>query len=95
MKVNVQYLGLAKTYTRKPQDSLILTEGSSLADLLNKLAEKYGKPFTPEIYDPAEQEVKPTFTVMVNGVIMGQLNGINTKLKNDDKIVLMPLMTGG
>jgi molybdopterin converting factor small subunit len=33
--------------------------------------------------------------VTVNGVLMGQLDGMNTKLKNGDHVILMSLMSGG
>ncbi len=95
LKVEVHYLGLVKTYTNKGQDNIELHENSALSDLLEKLANNFGKPFNSEIYEPAKKEVKAMFTVMVNGVIMGQLNGVNTKLKEGDNIIIMPLMTGG
>jgi len=95
MRVKVHYLGLVKSYTRRSQDELDLEDDASLSELLDKLAADFGKPLNPEVYEPAKKEVKPTFTVMVNGIIIGQLNGVNTKLKNGDDIILMPLMTGG
>ena len=39
--------------------------------------------------------MKASFVVMVNGVLMDQLNGINTPLKENDTVILMSLMTGG
>ncbi len=39
--------------------------------------------------------MKPTFVTMVNGVLMDQLQGINTPLKNGDNVIIMALMTGG
>ena len=39
--------------------------------------------------------MKATFVAMVNGVLMDQLQGVNTPLKNGDSIILMSLMTGG
>ena len=66
-----------------------------LSELLSKLAAYFGKQFTQDIYEPGAKDVNPMFTVMVNGVIIGQLNGLDTKLKNGDTIILMPLMTGG
>ncbi len=95
MKVNVHYLGLVKTYTNKSQDDINLKEAAALSDLLEKLAVTFGKPFNPEVYEPAKKEVKPTFMVMVNGVLIDQLNGLGTKLKDGDTIIVMPLMTGG
>jgi len=95
MKVKVQYLGNVKTYTNKGQEDVELENTSTLATLLGKIAQSYGKPFNVEVYDPSKLEVKAMFTVMVNGVIMGQLNGVDTKLKDGDNVIVMPLMTGG
>jgi sulfur-carrier protein len=95
MKVKVHYLGLVKTYTNKGQEDMELGEGAKLSDLLSKLAVNFGKPFNAEIYESSKKEVKAMFTVMVNGVIMGQLDGVETKLKDGDNIIIMPLMTGG
>ena len=95
MKIKIHYLGLVKTYTDKAQDQIVLKESALLSDLLNKLASDFGKQFIADIYEPGGKDVKPMFTVMVNGVIIGQLNGVNTKLKEGDAVILMPLMTGG
>ncbi len=95
MKVKVNYLGLVKTYTNKGQDDIDLAEGAAVADLLGKLTKNFGKPFSAEIYEPAKREVKAMFTIMVNGVIIGQLDGVDTKLKEGDSVIVMPLMTGG
>jgi molybdopterin converting factor small subunit len=59
------------------------------------IAEKHGKPFTQEVYDPTKKEMKQTFVTMVNGVLMDQLQGVNTPLKNGDNVIIMSLMTGG
>ena len=95
MKVKVNYLGLVKTYTNKGQDDIELSEDAVMSDLLGELAAHFGKPFNAEVYDPSKREVKAMFTVMVNGVIIGQLNGVDTKLKEADNVIIMPLMTGG
>ncbi len=95
MNVKVHYLGLVKTYTNKTQEEVIIEEGAPLSQLLEKLASLFGEPFNPEIYDPAKKEVKPTFMILVNSVVIGQLEGLNTKLKEGDIVMVMPLMTGG
>ena len=95
MKVKVHYLGLVKDFTKTSQDEFDLKEASPLSELLYNAAEKYGKPFTQEVYDPTQKEMKPTFVTMVNGVLMDQLQGLNTPLKNGDNVIIMSLMTGG
>ena len=95
MKIKIHYLGLVKTYTNKSQDEIELKEGAPLSELLNKIAVDFGKQFTQDIYEPGMKDAKTMFTVMVNGIVMGQLNGVDTKLKDGDNVILMPLMTGG
>ncbi len=95
MRVKVHYLSLVKSFTKTSQDEFYLKEAAPLSVLLCDVAEKYGKPFTQEVYDPAQNEMKPTFVTMVNGILMDQLQGINTPLKNGDNVIIMSLMTGG
>lgn len=91
----MQYISLVKSFTKTSQDEFDLKENSSLSEALCLVAEKYGKPFTQEVYDPERKEMKSTFVAMVNGVLMDQLDGINTPLKNGDNVILMSLVTGG
>ena len=84
-----------KSYTNTSQDEFTLANGTLLSDLLDKIAKDYGKPFIQEVYDPVKREMKASFVAMVNGVLMDQLNGVNTPLKDRDSVILMSLMTGG
>jgi molybdopterin converting factor small subunit len=95
MRIKVHYISLVKSFTKTSQDEFDLKEGTLLADMLDKIAANYGKPFALEVYDPNKKEMKSTFVAMVNGVLMDQLKGINTPLKDGDSIILMSLMTGG
>ena len=95
MLVKVHYISLVKSYTNKSLEELSFPDGTLLSELLDKIAQAYGKPFTTEVYDPNKKEMKSTFVAMVNGVLMDQLNGMNTPLKDGDNVILMSLMTGG
>ncbi len=95
MQIKVHYISLVKSYTNKSQEEISLNEDATLAKLLDQIAQRYGKQFTQEVYDPTAKEMKSTFVTMVNGVLMDQLKGVNTPLKNGDNVILMSLMTGG
>jgi molybdopterin converting factor small subunit len=95
MQVNVHYISLVKSYTNTSQDEFTLPEKTVLSELLDKIAKDYGKPFTQEVYDPIKKEMKASYVAMVNGVLMGQLQGVNTPLKDRDSVILMSLVTGG
>jgi molybdopterin converting factor small subunit len=95
MKVKVHYISLVKSYTNKSQDEFNFPNNIALSELLDQIAQSYGKQFSQEVYDPAKKEMKATFVAMVNGVLMDQLKGVNTPLKDGDNVILMSLMTGG
>jgi len=95
MQVKVHYISLVKSYTNKSQDDITLTEGATVSELMDKIAQAYDKQFTAEVYDSTKKEMKQTFVAMVNGVLMEQLQGMKTPLKNGDSVILMSLMTGG
>jgi molybdopterin converting factor small subunit len=79
----------------KKEEEFELEEKASLSDLLNKLAGVHGKAFRKEVYEPGLKNVKIGFSVTVNGVLIGQLGGLDTKLGDGDNVILMSLMSGG
>lgn len=95
MKVKVQYLGFIKNLIKRSEDEFELGKGASLSELLNKIAGIYGKPFRKEVYEPGLKDIKMGFVMTVNGILMGQLNGVDTQLNNGDNVILMSLMSGG
>jgi len=95
MWVKVQYLGFIKNLIKRSEDDFELEKGASLSDVLNRIAALYGKPFKKEVYEPGLRNVKMGFVVTVNGILMGQLHGVDTRLNDGDNIILMSLMSGG
>jgi len=95
MKVKVQYLGFIKNLINQSEDEFELEEGASLSELLNRIAGIYGSPFQKEFYEKEMKDVKMGFVVTVNGVLIGQLQGMDTQLSNGDNVILMSLMSGG
>ena len=95
MKVRVHYLGFIRKLINQSEDEFELEEGASLSVVLDKIAGLYGKPFQREFYEPGLKDAKMGFVVTVNGILMGQLYGLDTRLKEGDNIILMSLMSGG
>ena len=95
MKVKVQYLGFIRNLVKTSEDEVELEEGASLSVVLDKIAGLYGRPFKKEFYEPGLKDVKMGFVVTVNGILMGQLHGVDTPLNDGDNIILMSLMSGG
>jgi MoaD family protein len=96
LKVTVEYLGHVRNLTdHKRQEQIEIPENSTIADLLTKLTKKYGDPFKKAIYETGQKDLKPNYIATINGYLLNQLNGTQTKLKNTDHITLMPVVSGG
>lgn len=96
MKVKVEYIGHIREIIQSGrEETLEVYEGASLADLLFMLSERYGEPFKKVVYEPGGTDVKSNFIITVNGYLLNQLNGVETKLKHGDHVILMSVVSGG
>lgn len=96
MKVKVEYLGHIKNIIgSKRQEEIEIEDHASIADLLMLLSKKYGEPFKKAVYEFGGLDVKSNFMATVNGYLLNQLKGVETKLKNGDRVTLMPVVSGG
>jgi MoaD family protein len=96
LKVKIEYLGhIKKMVCDRRVEEVEIKDNAIVADLLTVLSEKYGEPFKKAIYEPKAADVKSNFIVTVNGYLLNQLDGVQTKLKNRDHVVLMPIVSGG
>jgi len=96
LKIKVEFLGHVRNVIGSNREEEIeISEGSSIADLLMMLSEKYGEPFKKAVYEKSGSDVKPNYIITVNGYLLNQLNGVETKLKNGDQVILLPIVSGG
>jgi len=96
LRTKVEYLGHIKNMTdNRREEELEIKEGSIITDLLDALVKRYGEPFRKAIYEPKGKDVKPNYIITVNGYLLNQLNGIETKLKNGDHVTILPIVSGG
>jgi len=96
LKVKVEYLGHIRNIIGSGrQEEVEIEEEASIADLLMALSEKYGQPFKKAVYEKRGTDVKSNYIITVNGYLLNQLSGIETKLQNGDEITLLPIVSGG
>ena len=96
MKVTVDYLGnIKQTLGLKQSEQIEIGEDATVKVLLSLLAEKHGELFIKEVYEPNEFDLKPYHILSINGLLLNQLNGIQTKLKDGDHLIVMPVVSGG
>jgi molybdopterin synthase sulfur carrier subunit len=96
LKVTVDYLGsIRQTLGVKQAEQVDLADNASVSDLLSLLAEKHGESFKKSVYEPKGLDLKPFHILSINGLLLNQLSGVETKLRDGDRVVLMPVVTGG
>jgi len=96
LKIKLEYLGHIKNITsNKREEEIEIKEDATVTDLLTHLSKKYGDPFQKAIYEPKGIDVKSNYIVTVNGYLLNQLKGLETKLKDGDHVALLPIVSGG
>ena len=96
MRVTVEYLGHIKhTLGVEQTETVTVRENGLVSDLLTTLAERHGELFKKDVYEPKGSDLKTNYILSVNGFLLNQLKGLDTPLKEGDRVVLMPVVTGG
>lgn len=96
MKVKVEYIGHIKSMTQdRREEEVEIRDVATITDLLTLLSKKYGEQFKKAVYEPKGADVKPNYIVTINGYLLNQLEGLETKLKNGDHVALLPIVSGG
>jgi molybdopterin converting factor small subunit len=67
--------------------------GATVAELLDDVLQRYPA-FKPHLYD-SKGNLRRYFNIFVNGTHIRDLNGMETALKDDDKVILMASAAGG
>ena len=94
MKIKVGYLGPVTLIVKKREEELEVSSMANIDELLRKLSNLYGKQFENEVLQD-DGNIRTGMAVTVNGKVIGQLDGMRTKLKMGDTIALLPLVLGG
>jgi molybdopterin converting factor small subunit len=96
LNVKVDYLGYIRQALNVQQaESIALNENGTVHDLLVRLADKHGEPFKKAVYDPKDTAMKPEHILAVNSIILNERDNLKTKLKEGDRVSVMPVVTGG
>lgn len=87
----VRFPALMKFYVDNQTEFEV--HGSSVAELIENILVRYPA-LKPHLFD-SNGEFRRHFNIFVNGVHLRELNGMETKLKEKDKVILMASAAGG
>lgn len=94
MQVKVKLFGDLASLAGRPEVSIDLDEGATLAEALVAMDQESGRSVSESLlFD--EQTILPSVAMLVNGnnVLLGE--GLRTPLSDGDRVAVMPLMGGG
>jgi len=89
VKIELLLFGRFREIAGTRQQVLSIREGARLSDLLQQLTERYGSDFGDEL------KRSGWLRILINGREYGLLDGMETLLKDNDKVVLLPPIAGG
>lgn len=71
-----------------------VNSGTTIEQLLEMLALRYGQDFEERVYNTTDG-LNRFVIILVNGIDMRSLNGVETVLEPDTEIQLLPAIAGG
>jgi len=87
----VKFPPLMKFYVENQSEFAV--QGATVAELMDNILHRYPA-LKPHLFD-AKGELRRHFNIFVNGVHVRELDGMQTKLKEEDKVILMASAAGG
>lgn len=87
----VRFPALMKFYV--DNQSEFSARGSTIAELLDDVLARYPV-LKPHLFD-ANGDLRRHFNIFVNGVHLRDLDGLETKLNEEDRVILMASAAGG
>jgi molybdopterin converting factor small subunit len=96
LTIKVLYFGLIREVTDLPEESLKLSVGATVRQLLGRLVERHGEPFREALLGPDGRPL-PNAVVVLDGRDIAHVGGVEAAIERDGqvRIVLMPAFAGG
>ncbi len=94
VEINVRMLGVAKDAAGRDQEAITIPECADVYEALCILIGIHGQPLRDALLDPVTGTPVATL-ILLNGVEIGNLQGLKTPLNHDDELVLLSVTHGG
>ncbi|MEM4404469.1 MAG: ubiquitin-like small modifier protein 1, partial [Nitrososphaerota archaeon] len=91
--MKTRYYAYLREVTGVREEEIALEEGSTVADLVEKLVKRYGEPLRRYILTE-DMELRPNIAVAVNGVKVSE-EPLRKTLREGDTVVILPPISGG
>jgi molybdopterin converting factor small subunit len=93
--VRVRTIGLLKSLISRGELDLELPAGGTVQDVLDAMAQTYGREVAVHLMAPVDAASHPPLRVMVNGRDIGALDDRRTVLADGDDVLVLTPIAGG
>jgi MoaD family protein len=93
--VTVNTMLAVKDVLGKRSAHLELPSPATVDDLLHRMIEQWGPEMERVLIDPKTGTLHGYLSILVNGRLIGFMNGLQTKLSDGDDVFIMPPAGGG
>ena len=94
MALTVRFIGSLRASADKSKLTLELGTTVSLREVIKKIVEEQPK-LKRALIDPELDDPRTNSIILVNGKEINVLDGLDTKLKDGDELILIPVVHGG
>ena len=90
--VKIRFSSALKGIT-KTNEKILDLDNTTLKSVLDKLTEEFGEDFRNRIIDKGK--IRRFINVYINGEDVRYLKGIDSEIRNNDEISILPAVSGG
>jgi molybdopterin synthase sulfur carrier subunit len=94
VEVKICFFSILIDITKDDELIFPLETGSNIRNLLEELTLKFGEKFEEQIFKNSA-DLSKYVLITINGKDIRTLDGLNTKLEQDDEIFFVPAIAGG
>ncbi len=94
-KIRIEFLGVLAGLAERNTVSLELQSPIVVGDVISELVNQFSQEFKQALIDPELNDPRPNVLIMLNKKEISALNGLETGVKDGDKLVLLPVSHGG
>ena len=94
--VKVRLTGILRGIAKKEVVTLGFEKAATMKDVIFRLTEMFSSEFKSALIDSEFNSPRPNALILLNGKEIGVLpRGLESKVKNEDEIVIIPVTHGG
>jgi len=94
MKVMIKFFTTLRELTGKGEEEMELPSVTTVEELLKQLSKRYGRKFSDYVYNDVGN-VRSYLQFLINGRSVTTLEGFETRLKEGDRVAIIPPVGGG